>query len=355
MSHRILGIYLEDSMTYIGSLVEAENGGWYPQIDSDSFIDTHFSNSINGMDLTVEDIIRKALDQGSSLHRDVPIRRVSVAAPGPMKNCGSNMIDSVEYGLINRYSKERERFNGVNLKATLKKSLEEIGMPSDDANIAINHDAAAHAFGEYHSRRSENQRPDDWTHIHVIVNDGIGGAIINKGIIAQGRMHSELGHVHVLRHPIDRESNIFRCEAHEWQDCLEGMVGLAALKKRWGEPAIARIAHWPEDDPRLSVIASYFAQLCTILTLIVAPRHIVFSGAPFKNPFLAGSIRRLTRAFSARTGTGDDSLYPGYQEQSADDFIESCAIPEAAALGTCLLGTEYHRRKLKVEKMGKRQ
>ena len=352
MSHRILGIYLEDSTTYVGSLVEPDDSVWYPKIDPNSFIYIQLANSVNGHDLSVDDIIRKALDQGRrSLHPAVAIRRVSVAAPGPMKNCGSNVIDQFEYGLINRYFKERERFNGVNLKTKLKKSLAEIGMPSGDANIVINHDAAAHAFGEYHYRRSEKQRPDDWTHVHVIVNDGIGGAIINKGLIAQGRMHSELGHVHVLRHQIDRESNIFRCEAHEWQDCLEGMVGLAALRKRWGEDEISGIANWAAHDSRLSVIASYFAQLCTMLTLIIAPRHIVFSGAPFKNPFLAGAIRRMTQDLSERAG--GSSLYPGYQEQSADDFIESCTIPDAPALGACLLGSDFHLRKSRIIERGR--
>lgn len=341
MPQHVIGIFLGDEKTRYGSLIDdIDNGIVPPDVTPDNFQHGAFEN--NGMKLA--EAIKTAIDRalkfrGNSNHQIC----LSIAAPGPIRNSGSRRISSLDYGLTREDIKTRERFHNADLLRVSHEIMSASLEGFSEGQIVINHDAAAHALGEYHLRQPSTKNYNaDWTHAHVIVKHGVGGALIHDGKIVQGRMHSELGHIHVVRHEDDNDIVLRECSAHSWQDCLESMTCRRSLEDRWGKAEVKNLPIWKKGDERLSIIASYFGQLCNVLTLVLAPKHIVFSGFPFENPHLIQKVRQWSMVFASNDET--KSSYPGYDEQDDDHFIECSDQSKAPVLGTCLLGLNYQRR-----------
>jgi hypothetical protein len=299
---------------------------------------------------------------------------IAVAVPGPVKVSGMR-IESLErdslrsdYGSF-RQVLRRSEFAGMNVRSIVASILSEDAMqPFREPKIFVYHDAAAYAYGDFRLRRIEFIRKSiaedivlqgdantigkreqlfNRSEIHALIlaDEGVGGAIIAEGIVAQGPTHSEMGHVPIQRHHLDRS---FRatCAVHEREGCLESLVALRALRARWGSNKHALpggYSDWHEDDERLWTIAYYVSQLVVMLTLILAPTHVALAGRVLtSNPNLIRMIRGLVVSL-CRTSPSSPPLYPGYEQQTSRHFIELVVDRDAGVYGATMLAYDADR------------
>lgn len=105
---------------------------------------------------------------------------------------------------------------------------------------------------------------------YITIGTGVGGGILIGGEPVRGRLHPEVGHVTLRRHPGDGFAGI--CAFHG--DCAEGLLSGPALKARFGT-AVQNIA---ADDPRWIYPTHDLAQLLAALIFMVAPQKILVGG-----------------------------------------------------------------------------
>lgn len=123
---------------------------------------------------------------------------------------------------------------------------------------------------------------------YVTVGTGIGGAIIYNNAPLVGLTHTEIGHIHVRRHPADVE---YPGVCHFHGDCLEGLASGPAIHARTGRSLEEAAA----DDAIWEIEADYLGQLCSILVNSVAPHHILLGGGVMQQSRLFPAIRSRMR------------------------------------------------------------
>lgn len=148
--------------------------------------------------------------------------------------------------------------------------------------VAIDTDVNAAAIAELSLGAGQGAR----SLAYITVGTGIGVGLVVNGQPVHGLSHPEAGHIHPRRHPRDVFAGA--CPIHG--DCLEGLVGGAALLRRTG----GNLASIPSEDPLWTIIADYLGQLCTNLILIAAPEHIVIGGGVMREPSLLPKLRAQT-------------------------------------------------------------
>jgi fructokinase len=123
---------------------------------------------------------------------------------------------------------------------------------------------------------------------YVTVGTGIGAGVAINGQTLRGRMHPEMGHIHVQR---DQRDVNFQgvCPFHG--DCLEGVASGPAIQRRWQSDLVAL----PEDHVAYSIIGGYLGQLAATIALVTSAERIVFSGGVLENGLLLPHIRAATR------------------------------------------------------------
>jgi len=123
---------------------------------------------------------------------------------------------------------------------------------------------------------------------YVTVGTGIGaGVAINRRTL-RGRMHPEMGHIHVRRDPRDA-SFPGVCPFHG--DCLEGVASGPAIQRRWQ----SELSSLPENHVAYSIIGGYLGQLAATIALVTSAERIVFSGGVMESGLLLRHIRDATR------------------------------------------------------------
>jgi fructokinase len=120
---------------------------------------------------------------------------------------------------------------------------------------------------------------------YFTVGTGIGGGAISSGVPVRGRLHPEMGHIPVRRHPEDPVDFQGVCPFHG--DCLEGMASGPALQARWGSPA----HELPSGHAAWRVEAEYLAQACAAATYLLSPHCIVLGGGVMEQQHLLPMIR----------------------------------------------------------------
>lgn len=137
------------------------------------------------------------------------------------------------------------------------------------------------------------------TLVYVTVGTGIGGGILAQGRTHKGRLHPELGHLRVVRHPDDRDF-AGCCPFHG--DCLEGLASGPAIATRYG----AALDALPPQHPGFTHISYYLGQLVTTLILTLAPDRILLGGGVMQQaalfPLLRGVAHDLLNGYA---GLGD--------------------------------------------------
>jgi fructokinase len=119
---------------------------------------------------------------------------------------------------------------------------------------------------------------------YVTVGTGIGGGFAINGLSLQGMTHSEIGHIHVRRHPKD-EAFEGVCAFHG--DCLEGLASGTAIRARFGHS----LDELPADHQAWEIEADYLGQLCAQLVATVAPHRILIGGGVMSRLSLFPAIR----------------------------------------------------------------
>jgi len=151
------------------------------------------------------------------------------------------------------------------------------------------------------------------TLVYVTVGTGIGGGIFTAGHTHKGRLHPELGHLRVLRHP-DDNSFAGICPFHG--DCLEGLASGAAIMARYGQSLDAL----SPDHPAFAHVAYYLGQLTSTLILSLAPDRILLGGGVMQQQGLFPLLRETAA-----------QLLNGYAGLGEPDWLEHNVI--APALG----------------------
>ncbi len=158
------------------------------------------------------------------------------------------------------------------------------------------------------------------TLVYVTVGTGIGGGIFTAGHTHKGRLHPELGHLRVQRHPGDA-GFAGCCPFHG--DCLEGLASGPAIVTRHG----AALDALPPQHPAFAHIGFYLGQLTATLILLLAPDRILFGGGVMQQT----ALFPLLRAAAAAQLNG----YAGLGEHA---WLEQNVIAPALGQDTGLTG-----------------
>lgn len=166
-------------------------------------------------------------------------------------------------------------WSGVSLRAP----FERFGCP-----VAVDTDVNVAALAE--ARLGAGKDTDSL--VYVTVGTGIGGGVVLGGRTVNGMLHPEMGHIRVRRHPQDQHFGGV-CGFHG--DCLEGLASGPAVLARWG----AKLNSLADSHPALQIIGDYLGQLAATVTLVLAPRRIVFGGGVMSArllPYVRASTER---------------------------------------------------------------
>jgi fructokinase len=173
--------------------------------------------------------------------------------------------------------------------------------------VGLDTDVNAAALAEH--RWGAGTGEDDL--VYLTVGTGIGGGAIVRGRPVHGLIHTEMGHVPVLRHPDDRHPG--SCPFHA--DCLEGLAAGPTLQTRYGRPA--QTLGGDQLHQAVELEAWYLAQLVTTVTYLLSPERIVLGGGVSHLPDLIDAVRDRTRALLAGAlasprlaGTLDEYIVP---------------------------------------------
>jgi fructokinase len=144
------------------------------------------------------------------------------------------------------------------------------------------------------------------TLVYVTVGTGIGAGVIYRGQPFLGLTHPEIGHIHVRRHPLDREFAGI-CPFHG--DCLEGLASGPAIYARTERS----LADASDEDEIWDIEADYLGQLCAQLVGTLSPHRILLGGGVMQQERLFDSIRARMRHW-----LGSYNVQPEFHRE---DFI----------------------------------
>ena len=119
---------------------------------------------------------------------------------------------------------------------------------------------------------------------YVTVGTGIGAGVVYEDAPMVGLTHAEIGHIHLRRHPLDRDF-AGNCPFHG--DCLEGLASGPAIQQRTGRSLLDAAP----DDAIWDIEADYLGQLCAQLVATLAPHRIVLGGGVMQQDRLFPLIR----------------------------------------------------------------
>jgi len=156
---------------------------------------------------------------------------------------------------------------------------------------------------------------------YVTVGTGIGGGAVVNGASLKGVPHPEMGHLRVVRDPLDSFAGI--CPFHG--DCLEGLASGPAISARWG----TTLDQLNPDHPACGILGNYLGQLAATIVLVLASDRIIFGGGVMRDGVLLPYIRRHAHA-----------LLCGYPSDCVESRI---SLPElgdnAGLIGAVLLAS----------------
>lgn len=120
--------------------------------------------------------------------------------------------------------------------------------------------------------------------VYLTVGTGLGGAAWIDGRLLHGRLHPEMGHIHV---PHDRSRDPFPGNCPYHGDCLEGLAAGPAIARRWGKEAHLL----PNGHPCWDLEADYLALGVANLACVLSPERIVLGGGVMQREELFPKIR----------------------------------------------------------------
>lgn len=202
------------------------------------------------------------------------IKALGVACFGPIDINKA----SAKYGRLLKTSKPG--WSNVNIAGILAGSL---SLP-----LAITTDVIGAAKGEAYAGNARGLA----SFAYVTIGTGIGGAVVSEGRFANGKLHPELGHMFVPRHPEDA-GFAGVCPIHG--NCIEGLASGPAMANRWKVDA----SHLPVNHKAWEMEAYYLALLCTNITAAASPERIILGGGVMQKAGLLEQVRSVTAGFWA--------------------------------------------------------
>lgn len=184
--------------------------------------------------------------------RETGFAAIGIASFGPL--CLKR--DHIDYGRMGNTPKPG--WAGVDVQGHFARRFDiPIGIDTDVAGAAL-------AEGQWGSAIGCS------VHAYATIGTGVGLGLVVDGKAVHGRIHPEAGHMRVRRVPGDTFPGA--CPSHG--DCLEGLVGGAALAARLP----TRLDATPDEDPLWDNVASELAEWAAMLILCLSPERLVFGG-----------------------------------------------------------------------------
>lgn len=221
----------------------------------------------------------------TALPADCRLAAVGIAAFGPL------IVDpsSPDFGTM--LATTKPGWTGCNLRSIL---TERLGVP-----VTVDTDVNAAAIAE--QRLGSGQGLGSVA--YVTVGTGIGAGLAIEGRSLKGALHSEAGHLSVIRLPGDDFASVCSFHPH----CAEGLASGPAVRRRLGE------GRELADDPELlELVADYLGQLGAALVMAWSPHRIVWGGGVVAASQLVPHIERRLIAALGGYGVGPSVLKPGF-------------------------------------------
>ena len=231
----------------------------------------------------------------------------AIAAFGPL------IVDpaSPDYGRM--LATTKPGWTGSNLRSAL---AERLGIP-----IAVDTDVNAAAIAEQQLGAGQGLS----SVAYVTVGTGIGAGLAIEGRSLKGALHSEAGHLPVIRLPEDDFPSVCTFHAH----CAEGLASGPAVRGRLGEGRDL------SDDPvTLERVADYLGQLGAALVMAWSPHRIVWGGGVVSASTLVPRIERRLIAALGGYGAGPAATQPGF---CAPAMLENAGLQGALLMARRLL------------------
>jgi len=221
----------------------------------------------------------------TGLPADSQLSGVGMAAFGPL------VVDpsSPDFGTM--LATTKPGWTGSNLRGAL---AERLGVPvtvDTDVNVAA---IAEQRLGAGRGLTSV---------AYVTVGTGIGCGLAIDGRSLKGALHSEAGHLPIIRLPGDDFCSVCSFHPH----CAEGLASGPAVRLRLGEGRDL------SDDPAtLELVADYLGQLGASLVMAWSPHRIVWGGGVVTASDLVPQIERKLVAALGGYGAGRAVTQPGF-------------------------------------------
>jgi fructokinase len=246
----------------------------------------------------------------SAIPEDDRLAAVGMAAFGPL------IIDrsSPDYGQVQATTKRG--WTGSNLRRQLEGRLRVPVAVDTDVNAAA---IAEQALGAGKGLPSV---------AYVTVGTGIGAGLAINGRSLDGALHSEAGHLRLVRRSDDQVPSV--CAFHP--DCAEGLVSGPAVRRRIGEGR-----ELAEDPGLLDLVTDYLGQLAAALVLAWSPHRIVWGGGVIGAAPMIEAIEAAMRSSLGGYGVGSAADRPGF---CALAQLENAGLEGALLMATELAGRE---------------
>lgn len=237
------------------------------------------------------------------------VRRVTVSSFGPLV---SVQPGAKGFGTISDTS-SHENGRGVDVVGPFKRlNGRDTRMP-----LRLVTDVTAGAIGEWYARSA--QTGERYSLAYLYLGAGIGGGYASQSIPWQGAHHPEVGFVPVQVTRSDAWAEAKRIAAADRGETLflQDVLSIPALVERTGIDIDTLM-----QDARNSVWdthAHYIAQLCSIVTTMLAVHQIVLDGPIMATPGLLNKVREQFHDRMKRQG----EIYHAYpQMEVAEEFLQ---------------------------------
>ena len=214
--------------------------------------------------------------------------------------------DAPDYGEM--LATTKPGWTGSNLRRDLQSRL---GVP-----VAVDTDVNAAALSEQRLGAGRGLS----SVAYVTVGTGIGAGLAVAGRTLKGALHSEAGHLPIIRQPGDDFASV--CSFH--RHCAEGLASGPAVRRRLGEGA-----ELADDPDTLDLVADYLGQLGAALVMAWSPHRIVWGGGVVTGAGLVPHIQRRLVAALGGYGAGPCATRP--------DFCVSAVLENAGLEGALLI------------------
>lgn len=148
--------------------------------------------------------------------------------------------------------------------------------------VAIDTDVNAAALAEARLGAGSGCSPV----VYITVGTGIGGGVCIGNRTLRGALHPEMGHIRVLRHPLDSGFPGV-CPFHG--DCLEGLASGVAVQARYGR-SLAELSP-AQHQEALPLIGFYLGQMVCNVILLLSPQKVIVGGGLLQQAGLLEQIR----------------------------------------------------------------